>query len=107
MIVSVVQELTDFSGAVLKIGDEPLTLRRVCVEALLAQHPGETADGTEKLKRFQLAQKIHGGDAVDLAAEEVVLVKRLIGVAYAPLASGQAWLMLDPPKDAMTGEPLR
>ena len=105
MTVTVTQALTDFSGAALKLGDDELTLRRVCVEALLAQHPGETVDGNEKLKRFQLAQKIHGAESISLTAEEVALSKRLIGQAFAPLVSGQAWLLLDPACDPMTGKP--
>src|ERR1700677_4938794 len=67
----------------------PLTLGKVCEDVLIANNlPGDTASPDEKAKRFWLAMKIQGG-ASSLTADEVVTLKKIIGLAYGPLIIGR------------------
>ena len=70
----------DFNQPILDINDLPVTLPEedenesvltvgdACVKALLATLRDDKADGTQKLKRFNLARKIQGRVADDLWA---------------------------------------
>ncbi len=77
------------------------TLGSICESALLAQYADErdpsgkeTITPQEKFERWKLAAKVNGKDA-NLSPEELALIKKLVGKAYAPLIVGQAWSMLD------------
>ena len=75
-----------------------VTLGEVSENALLATFPDEQSlAGEEKMKRFALARKIHEQrkDPV-LTAEDIALLKKLIGKAYNALVVGQAYGLLDP-----------
>jgi hypothetical protein len=75
---------------------DELTLSTVSVRALLANFPDEqNLAGDEKLKRFVLASKIRDGGEVKLTAEEISLIKRLIGKAYVPTVVGRSYPLLD------------
>jgi hypothetical protein len=83
--------------------DKPFTLGFACVEALLLNHPKEEVGGNEKLDRYLLAMRIRQGGRVELSSEEISKIKELVGAAYSPLVSGQAWLLLDPSLKARKG----
>lgn len=74
-----------------------LTLRTVSQNALVAVFQDEQhLSGEDKLKRWELAMKVkRSPDPVDLTTDEVVLIKKLIGKAYGPVISGQAWQLLE------------
>jgi hypothetical protein len=85
-----------------KGADIHTTLGKVCEQALLATYSDERDQSgkelitpEEKFKRWQLASKVHGKD-VNLAAEDLAMIKKLIGKGYPPLVVGQAWTLLDP-----------
>lgn len=75
-----------------------LTLNDVVQNALLASYPDEqNLAGDEKVKRWSLAMKIdRQRKDPTLTADEIALIKKLVGKAYGPLIVGQAWTMLDP-----------
>jgi len=75
----------------------PLTLRKVCQNALVGTYQDEQSlSGEEKVRRWSLAMKIKKSpDPVDLVSDEVVLVKKLIGKAYGPIICGPAWMLLE------------
>ena len=50
--------------------------------------------GDEKVKRWALAQKIYGGNT-EVQAEDVALLKKLIGKAYGVAIVGPAYEMLE------------
>lgn len=91
---------TDKDG---KVPEKAPTLGSVCESALLAQYADErdpvsgkeTITAEDKYARWKLAGKMQGKD-VTLTAEELALIKKLVGKAYAPLIVGQAWSLLDP-----------
>lgn len=91
------EKLLSLKDIPLKDGNEELTLGLVCINILLANLPSEKEiDGKEKFKRFKLAQKIDKADnKITINAEEVVLLKNLIGKAYSPLVVGRAYQILE------------
>ena len=96
MNVNFRQALKTLSGDEIKEGDAPVTLGAIAINALLAAYPSEQPTGDEKVQRWRLAQKIFAaGESLDIRSEDVVLIKRLVGIAYAPLIVGQAFDMLE------------
>jgi hypothetical protein len=88
-----------FKGEAIRDGETDFTLGFVASSALLASFPDERdLDGKEKYKRYKLADKISSanGSGVDLSAEEITDLKKLIGKAFAPLVVGRAYDLLDP-----------
>lgn len=74
-----------------------VTLKTVAINALVAIFQDEAnISGEEKVKRWELAIRIKKGpDSMEMTAEEVSLVKKLIAKMYGPLISGQAWAYLE------------
>lgn len=91
------KQLVNLNGEPLKedASNKPVTLGYVIVNALLADNPREPLDGTEKLERYELAKAIYKGERNDLSAEEVVLIKQLVGKLLSTLVVGQIFEMLD------------
>lgn len=75
------------------------TLGRVVRAALYAQFPDEqNLSLDDKLKRGDLAQAITGAGDIKLKAEDIALIKKVVGKAYGPLIVWAAVRELDPPK---------
>lgn len=69
--------------------DKPLTLKSVCVNALLMDHQDEKLTGKEKFERYLIAKKITAAaEDVSLELEEAVLVKDLVARVYTPIVIG-------------------
>lgn len=87
---------------------KPITLRSICVRALLnppmkedprtgRMVPAMNIPAEKKVELYDLALHIHKGESlVDLAVEEITLLKELIGAKFPPLTVGQAFRILDP-----------
>lgn len=89
-------KLVDSEGRVLR-PERDFTLRKACTEALQAMNlTGDTQDGEERFKRYLLALKIMADDSPDLSADEVVKLKRLIGLSFSSTVVGRAYELLDP-----------
>lgn len=71
----------------------PVTLGKICEDALIATMPGDNPTPEEKGSRFRLAMKVHEGK--DLVSEDITLLKKVIGLAYGPLVVGRAYELLD------------
>jgi hypothetical protein len=105
MKIDFAQELKQLDGQILKAvpgpdnkgGQEAVTLKTVCTNALMATYEDErNLSGEEKLKRFDLASAIYAAtEPLELVSEMVVLIKKLLAKAYGPLIVGQAWKMLE------------
>ncbi len=73
-----------------------MTLGRLCSRALLQPGTDEKLQGDEHLRRFMLAERIHGDEVVDIEkAEDTVTIKTCLAQSFAPLAVGQAYRMLE------------
>jgi len=96
MVVEFDVELHSLDGSVLQdSATQKITLKNISVNALLTPADEKLA-GEEKLKRYNLAQKIYASTAgIDMTTEEIALVKKLIGEIYPPLIVGQTWAMLE------------
>lgn len=97
-------EIEDMDGQPMPGGTEKdskmFTLKTACINGLYAQFEDEkNLSGEEKIKRYNLAEKIYSAkdkDEVDLKAEEITLLKKLIAKAYGALIVGRCWELLDP-----------
>lgn len=77
--------------------ERDFTLRKACTEALQALNlTGDSTDGEERFRRYRLAMKVMSDDSPDLSAEEITLLKRLIGLAFGAVVVGRAYEILDP-----------
>ncbi len=96
MKVNLVAELKSLDGsAIVGTDGNPAVLKGVIVDALMAVFQDEpNLSGEEKMKRFLLAEKVYNGVG-EYSAEEVALMKKLIGKAYTPIIVGQAWKILE------------
>jgi hypothetical protein len=72
-----------------------LTLKAVCVNGLLATETDKNVSGQEKLRRFNLAQRVNAGGEQNLSAEDVTLIKDRVGAFYVTLVVGRAFALLD------------
>lgn len=97
MKIDFTKKFTNFDGKPLtdQSSNKELTLGEICVEALLAVDNKEVLDGVEKVRRYDLASEIHKGKKESLSAEEVVLLKELVGKYFTTIIVGQALPLLD------------
>ena len=109
MNINVTQQLQDLDGTPMVTGkqlcqvcgqivgeNEPLTVRVTAVRSLSANFRDEEGlAGEEKVKRFHLALKITDEDEPDLKAEDIVLIKKMVGKMYGPVVVGRMWAILD------------
>lgn len=97
MKIDVNRELKELDGTVLENEKkELLTVKKVIVNALLANMPNETVSGEDKLKRFELSQRVHKADGlVDIKAEEATMIKDLVGKVFATLVVGQFFQIIE------------
>ena len=109
MKINVTQQLTELDGTPMVTGRQvcqvcgsvigesmPMTVRLAATRALTAQYRDEMdLAGEEKVTRFHLALRLTDEDEPDLKAEEIVLIKKLIGKMYGPVVVGRVWGILD------------
>ncbi len=93
------QAILGYDGQPLTDGTKPLTLGSVAVDALSATFPAEGGndrpDGAEKQRRFRLALIAYAAKEADLPIEDVALIKKLVGIGYAPLVVGRVYELLE------------
>lgn len=96
MQVNFSAEIKDLSNLPIKAEDRPLTLSSVCCNALMLTFNDEhSLPGDQKVRRFKLATMVVDGGQVDLTAEDVAEIKKVVGKAYGPLIVGRAYELLD------------
>jgi hypothetical protein len=91
------QPILNLDGTPGKVGDEPITLQTLAMSALnTITEEDRTLTGSERAKRFDIMQRIYARPReVDLTAEQITLLKNLIGKMFAPLAVGRAYELLE------------
>lgn len=99
MKINLSQSLLDPNGTPIPESDlpnsKPVTLGSIVCQALLAQFQGDNSDGAEKHRRYKLWALVKNGGEQDFPAEEIAMVKQLIGKGWSPLIVGQCWEMLE------------
>lgn len=100
--------LPDDDGILKGQDGKGITLRQVCLSALISggprcprcgsvQFPADTQDGDVKLKRWMLAQRIERAKKyVELSNDEVAVLKKTVANNQSTIISGQVWELLDP-----------
>lgn len=64
-------------------GNKPLLMKDACVNALqaLTENQGRTMDGTAKMERYLLAERIHKAEGpIELKVDEIKLLKTQVGI---------------------------
>lgn len=87
--------LEDFEGKKIVDNERPVTLGAISINSLFAMAKDDNTSGEEKLKRYDLGMRLKKGGVVDVTAEEVTLLKNLIGKFYSVLVVGQAYKILE------------
>ncbi len=88
----------NFKGNDLKDSNkDPITLRSACIDALLANPPDDRANGKEKVRRFELAQKLSNVEETefDISVEDLSLIKSMAGKAFVTVAIGRMFEALE------------
>ena len=97
------QEILDLNDKPIKDGENALRLGDVCCSALLANMPSEQIDGTQKLKRFNLARKIQGDKNEDefavmrLNSTQKTQILELVAKVYTTVVYGRVYEALEGP----------
>lgn len=96
----IMQDSIEGDGELRKVVRIPLRLGDACVAALTSDLQSERGvDGAEKFKRYLLAERIHigmaGNAAIEVDAEEISLLKRLVSLMYVPMVVGPAYRALE------------
>ncbi len=87
MKLAVETKLLDVAGKEIVVSETdatPVTLRFVCVHALLNPAADEALDGVEKFKRAELAKRMYDNAEPELSVEEVAKIKMLVGKIQGP-----------------------
>jgi len=96
MTLDVTQVLTGLDGEAIMDGEKAVTLRPICINALMATLETDRGmSGEEKVNIWVLAGKIQKEDKVYLLDTDVTLLKKRIGAAYGPAIVGPAFLLLN------------
>jgi hypothetical protein len=81
-----------------KAKQEPLTLRNVLESACLNADPQQYNTGTQKMVVFNVLMKVHKADPIaDLTAEDVAILKDLVGKQVTVAAVGVVYDALEKP----------
>jgi hypothetical protein len=84
--------IKDLDGEAAKDGEKDATLGRGACTALLASYADEQNLAAEdKVKRFRLAEVAARGGEQEIKIDDVALIKKLIGKAFAPLIVARAY----------------
>jgi hypothetical protein len=90
--------IKDLDGDAVKDGEKDTTLGRVACAALLASYADEqNLPAEDKVKRFRLAEVTSKGGEQEIKIDDVALIKKLIGKAFAPLIVARAYDIIEPP----------
>lgn len=90
MKVNLTIPLLNIDGEEVQEEGKVVLLKRIAVQALLAESPNEQMGASEKLDAFMLAQKINKAEGeIEIKAEDVALIKKKAAVAMTTLAFGR------------------
>jgi len=99
MVINVNKELVQLNGQpIMDLDAEgkavPATVKTALVNAVLL--PEQNEKGVQKVQKYELAKKLYKAEKdVEVTAEDVVLLKKVVENSYAPLIVGQVLELLE------------
>lgn len=82
--------ILDLHGDPIKNEEQDWSMKEAISDALLRQYDSETLTGEAKIMRYSLALEIFNSNGtIDLKAEQIVTIKEVACLAYAPLVYGR------------------
>ena len=78
--------------------EKPITLKDICINALMLQLEGDAHEGSSKASRYALGVKLYNlKEEAELTVEEISEIKKRVGKVpqYGPLIVGQCFNMLE------------
>lgn len=89
MKINLFVPLLDLKGNVVLNGKEPVSLKDICSDAL-GNYVDQGMSGTQKLVNFAIGLRIAQSESeVELSAEELAIIKDVVGKSYSPLVVGR------------------
>lgn len=86
--------LSDVDGSTLKEKDKVVTLKDVCIAAVLT--PNQKDEQRTKMEKWDIYKKLRDAkEECDLQVEEITVVKTSIGDIYPPLIMGQCFDLIE------------
>lgn len=98
MKINVDQNISAFDGGLIKTSPEdetPITLAKILEISCLNASGEKYSSGEKKHKVFKLLQRIHSGGEVTVSAEDIVLLKDLVGATYGVGVVGPVYEILE------------
>lgn len=96
MKINLNKKMADLDGKDVKQDEKPVTLKTVCLGALMSSVPGdEQLTVADVEKRYDLMLRLNKGGQQEFTPEEVSMIKARIPKFWALLISGQACQMLN------------
>lgn len=96
MKLDVNKPILDIHGDPIKRGEKDWSIKAAISDALMTQFDNEILTGDQKLMRYSLAMEIYKSNgSIDLKAEQIVIIKQVICLAYAPLVYGRIGEVID------------
>ena len=97
MLVKINEPLKTMDGQVMRDDDgqgnvTDATVKMVIINAVLS--PVQNEKGVDKVKKYELAKKVHTSDEVDLNEDEIKLIKDRVGETFPPIIVGQIYELL-------------
>lgn len=93
-------EIIGFNGKTIDKSIEdnsPITLGETLILACVQANPQTHTDGAAKLGIYRVLQKIADGGEIELEAEDVVLLKTLVGESFGVVVVGPVTDLLENP----------
>lgn len=89
--------ICDLKGKPVAIDGKEMSLEDACVSALVHLYQGEDIGPDVKAKRFKLAVRISNAENMPpLSADEVQMIKTVVGKYWNPLVVGRVIEAIDP-----------
>ena len=83
-----------------RVNGRVMLLRNAMVDALLGGYDDEAKlSGADKVERYQIALRVQNEDAPEMTIQDLALIQELVAKRYAPLVTGQVWMMLEGAKE--------
>jgi hypothetical protein len=90
-------DVLDLKGHPVAIDGKPMTVEDCCTAALVHLFPNEDVTADTKAKRFKLAVSIvQAGTMPPLSADDVQVLKTVVGKYWNPLVVGRVLEVIDP-----------